>query len=421
MDAGKELVRDLYARLEMLAANRSEWDALCQRISERVWPDWSQQFNSTPHGGTTIREGGVRTQRMLDSTAAIALDRFSSIMESMLTPTGSRWHFLVPGGPEKEELMKKRSVMLWFDRVTQLLFQYRYSTRANYASNQNTYWKSLGAFGNGSMFIDRHIEGTGLRYRCVHPGSTYFATNHQGIVDTMFRPFKLSARAAVQKWGEANLPDRITDSAKAPGAKPDDMFDFLHVVKPREDRDIERVDNRNMPFASYYCTNEEYYLIEESGYRKFPYPTSRYTVVPEETYGRSPAMLALPSIDVLQEEKKVVIKQGHRVTDPVILAADDGIIDTFSLRPGYVNAGTMTADGKRLVDVLPTGNVAVGKELMDDERMAINDIFLITLFQILVETPQMTATEVLERARGERGADCTDDGPSGSRRTWADD
>ena len=40
---------------------------------------------------------------------------------------------------------------------------------------------------------------------------------------------------------------------------------------------------------------------------------------------------------------------------------------------------------------------------MDMERQVINDGFLVSLFQILVETPQMTATEVLERAR-EKGA-----------------
>jgi head-to-tail connecting protein len=33
------------------------------------------------------------------------------------------------------------------------------------------------------------------------------------------------------------------------------------------------------------------------------------------------------------------------------------------------------------------------------EKAVINDAFLITLFQILIDTPQMTATEVLERAR----------------------
>jgi hypothetical protein len=37
------------------------------------------------------------------------------------------------------------------------------------------------------------------------------------------------------------------------------------------------------------------------------------------------------------------------------------------------------------------------------ERSVINDGFLVSLFQILVETPAMTATEVLERAR-EKGA-----------------
>ena len=41
--------------------------------------------------------------------------------------------------------------------------------------------------------------------------------------------------------------------------------------------------------------------------------------------------------------------------------------------------------------------------MMEMERHAINDAFLVTLFQILIETPTMTATEVLERAR-EKGA-----------------
>jgi hypothetical protein len=49
--------------------------------------------------------------------------------------------------------------------------------------------------------------------------------------------------------------------------------------------------------------------------------------------------------------------------------------------------------------VLPTGNIAVGDKMMDMEKSLINDAFLLNLFQILLETPQMTATEVLERAR----------------------
>ena len=40
---------------------------------------------------------------------------------------------------------------------------------------------------------------------------------------------------------------------------------------------------------------------------------------------------------------------------------------------------------------------------MERRRRTINDAFLVTLFQILVDSPQMTATEVLQRAQ-EKGA-----------------
>lgn len=134
-----------------------------------------------------------------------------------------------------------------------------------------------------------------------------------------------------------------------------------------------------------------------------PYAISRYVTAPGELYGRGPAMQVLPSIKVLNEEKKTILKQGHRTVDPVLLAYDDGVIDTLSLRPGAVNYGGVSAEGRPLVHTLPVGNIAIGKDLMDDERITINDAFLVTLFQILVDTPQMTATEVLERAR-EKGA-----------------
>jgi len=114
-------------------------------------------------------------------------------------------------------------------------------------------------------------------------------------------------------------------------------------------------------------------------------------------------MNVLPSIKMLNEQKKVMIKQGHRAVDPVLLAHDDGVLSGLNMKPGALNFGGVSADGRPLVHVLPTGNLAINKELMDDERQVINDAFLVTLFQILVDTPQMTATEVLERAR-EKGA-----------------
>jgi hypothetical protein len=236
-----------------------------------------------------------------------------------------------------------------------------------------------------------------MRYKFIHLGEAYFVENHQGTVHTLYRFFRLPASAAVKQFGNA-LPEHILNAARS-ATMSETQFEFLHCVYPRVDYDPRRVDSGGMKYASIYLSIEHKKFLREKGYTSFPFAVSRYVQAPGEIYGRGPAMMVLPGIKVLNEEKKAVIKQGHRALDPVILAYDDGVVGTFSLRNGAVNSGAVNADGKPLVHVLPSGNLAVGDKMMEMERAAINDAFLITLFQILTENPQMTATEVLERTR----------------------
>jgi hypothetical protein len=244
-----------------------------------------------------------------------------------------------------------------------------------------------------------------LRYRAIHLGEVYFLENHQGIIDTAFRKFELTARQAKQ-WFPEGLPDEIEQKAKD---KPEEKYWIIHCVQPRDEDeyDPKRADVRGMSFVSHYIVEKFKQRVlaggKERGYATFPYAISRYVQAPGETYGRSPAMLALPTIKVLNEETKTILKVGHRTADPVLLAHDDGVLDGFNLTPGAINPGGVTAEGRALVHALPTGNLAPADKMMEMQRHVINDAFLVTLFQILVETPQMTATEVLERAR-EKGA-----------------
>jgi len=380
-------------RVERLVAGRSTFEAQWQEIAERVIPRQSGTFLAP---ATDFNKGEKRTNKMFDSTAALGLERFSAAMESMLTPRNNKWHRL---RATNEYLNRDREVALWFEDINDILFQHRYSPRANYASQQHEIYMSLGAFGTACMFIDE-LDTTGLRYRAVHLGEVFFMENHQGLIDTCHRKFTMTARQAAQKWDESLLPDNIM---KALNENSDKEFEFIHCVKPREEMDVSKADYRGMQYASYYVSIEGKKLLSEGGYQTFPYAISRYVTAPGEVYGRSPAMLALPAIKVLNEQKKTMLKQGHRVVDPVLLAHDDGVVDSFSLKPGSINYGGVSADGRRLIQELPVGNLAAGQELMDMERTVINEAFLVSLFQILVDSPQMTATEVLERAR-EKGA-----------------
>jgi len=90
------------------------------------------------------------------------------------------------------------------------------------------------------------------------------------------------------------------------------------------------------------------------------------------------------------------LRQGHAAADPALLIADDGLIN-LNRRPGAINSGGISPEGRPLIGMVPHGEIQVSKEMMEEEKTLINDMFLVTLFQILEKTPQMSATEVIER------------------------
>lgn len=393
-----ELVGKLLQEFTVLESRRGIWEKHWEEVSQLVLPYYSTSFYSQ---GNTV-PGSKRNNQQFDVTATTALQRFSAAMESMLTPANNKWHKL--RHPDLN-VMKDRNAQLWYDSVNDAMFHYRYAPSSGYQANQHDGYLSIGAFGTSSIYVDAFRDPVqpnrrGMRYKNIHLGELFFAANHQGQIDKAYRRYKMTWRQIIQKWGEDKLPQEKREAAKN---KSEDEVMVLHIIKPNSEYDPSRIDRKGMRYLSYYLIRDTKTLMEIGGYRCWPLPTARYMTAPGELYGRGPAMQVLPSIKVLNEEKKTMLKQGHRAVDPVLLAHDDGVLDGFSLKPGAINPGGVNADGRPLIHALPTGNIAIGQEMMQDERLAINDAFLVTLFQILIDTPQMTATEVLERAR-EKGA-----------------
>lgn len=385
-----DIVHETLIEFAALQTWRDGFATQWEEVAELIAPNSKNTF----HYANFNWPGEKKTDRQVDATGMMANHRFGSILDSLLTPRNSKWHTL---SANNDYLMKNRQVRLWFEAVTDILFKYRYAPIANFSSQNQQNYQSLGAFGNGTMFIDQAVNPAGikipaLRYKAVPLGEMFLKENHQGLIDGFIRVFRLTPRQAIQKWG-SKCPDMIVSAAEKQSQTP---FTFLHRVCPRTDFDPQRLDARGKMFASYYVSVEGKCLLSEGGYNSFPVAASRYDQAPGEVYGRGPAMMVLPALKTLNAEKRTFLKQGHRASDPVLLTADDGLID-LSLRPGAINKGGMTSDGKPLVGILPTGNIQINKEMMDEERSLINDAFLVTLFQILTETPTMTATEVIER------------------------
>jgi hypothetical protein len=363
------------------------------------WEEASQLILPTSRNtfffGNYNWQGQKKTDHQIDASGALALHRFCAIADSLVTPRNMFWHGLEV---DSEYLMKNRSVRMWYETAVKTVFKYRYKIYSGFASQNYNGWQSVGAFGNATMFVDpldgTHLHGVrGLRYKSVPLGETFYGENHQGIVDRMIRWFRLTPYQAAQKWGKEALPPNLYSQMEQGVQTP---TDFLHCVWPRDDYDPERADEKGMTFMSVYISVVgQCMMAPEGGYRKFPFAVRRYDQTPGETYGRGPAQIVLPALKTLNAQKATFLKQGHRAADPVLLTAENGIVD-FSLRPGALNAGGVSADGKPLVHTLPTGNIDTNEKMMDREHGLIDDTFLVSLFKVLSENPNMTATQVIE-------------------------
>jgi len=390
--AEADLCQKLKAKFTEKTIWRNVFAGQWEEASQLVWPEQRNTF----YYGTWNWPGQKKTAQQVDASGMLALHRFAAIADSLLTPANSEWHTLEASN---EYVMKDRATRIWFDTVTRLLHKFRRNPLANFRGQNNMNWRSLGAFGNATMFIDafdgRHYHGfRGTRYRSVPLGETFYAENHQGIVDDVDRWFRLTARQAAQKWGEDNLPEQLHAALEKDSQWP---FNFIHCVHPRDDYDPQRLDYRGLPFTSYYLSIEGSCMMQPpGGYRSFPYAVSRYDQAPREQYGRGPTQMVLPSLKTLNKQKMLFLKQGHRAADPVLLTADDGLISGVDLTPGKLNKGGVNPDGKPMVQVLPTGEIQIAIEMMQEERGIIDDMFLVTLYKVLSEHPNMTATQVIE-------------------------
>ncbi len=111
-------------------------------------------------------------------------------------------------------------------------------------------------------------------------------------------------------------------------------------------------------------------------------------------------MMALPEINMANAMSEGLITSVQFAVQPTILTRDDGVLMPFDMVPGAIVSGGIGPDGRpNFMPFQDGARVDIGEELLEQRRKLINDIFGVSLFQILVEQPQMTATEVLQRAR----------------------
>jgi len=377
-------VERILHRHDALVSSRANFENLWQDVAELILPG-EAQFTVTRSKGEEIRA------KQLDGTGASALRKFASILESLTIPKTAIWHQMVPSDDEMAENDDAKQAL---DALNRKIYDRRYSPVSGFSSRVGIALQGFGAFGTAGIYCE---AGDDLlpRYATLPLASTYYAEDSQGRVNVAHLAPKWTARQIVEKYRQPGdvIPSKVKDAAdRAPLAE----FTVVQCIYPLSEYDGSHLERRGFRYASVHVCLETKSVVRESGFRVFPIAVGRDMTIPGEVYGRSPAIWALPQLRLLNEMKRSILRAGQMRAEPPILLQEDAV---FQYRARALNYGAIGPNGEPLAQAMQfPADVGLNVDLLTMEQQLINDSFFVSLFQILQEQPNMTATEVLERA-----------------------
>lgn len=381
--------------------HENDWRMAAAYCAPHQYAGWIQSEGPAPNMNQGSAVASAR-RIAFDSTGIRSRLKYQAVMERIATPTGTRWSQLTVGDTS---LASKYRVRKYFSELNDLLYKKRYNPKARFIQASHEVYGNMACYGMGPVFLGQRRklhkgEENNFLYRAVAMRDIFVLLDADGNVDTVFRRFWLNKRMFMQQFPNETMP-------KALAAKTDEtsFVEFVHVVHPRNDFDPEAIDSRRHVFsASYICVPDAQYIGEESGFRSMPYLTPRTFTEADDAYGFAPAVQAMSSMGTASQIKKSQLKQGQRAGEPTYLAHDDGVMNgPVDLRPNAVNYGGLNKEGRKLIQTLDDGRAGfqISDKLLEDERADIEDSFFAYIFKILMETPDMTATQVMDRIRRE--------------------
>lgn len=379
-----QLAKDILKRASALESEASNIFTLGQDIADYVMPRKSDIMRYTEKGAGSV-EPDLYNLTAVRSAQILAAGQKDYLLSG-------RWFAYEP----QPELEADDAAKQWFQKCTEIAM--RELGRSNFYQKAHEMFLDRSAFPCANLMIEEGKRTT-LNFRTDDFGTYMIAEDEEGIVDTIYRKVKLTARQAVMQFGEENVGNTVLDAYKDNAGGQDKCFDFIHAVYPRksEDYDPSKQDDVNKPIASCYVSCADKIIVRESGYDEMPFAVTRFLKWGNNPYGYSPSIEALPTIRQVNFIEKHMDALAELKAFPRVLMPEN--IGDVDLRSGGITTFDPNQVGENLPkEWLTAGEYQVGKERIEMKDKAIRESYHVELFQMLQSIErQMTAYEVAQR------------------------
>lgn len=380
----------ILSRKAALWNERSSWVDHWREISEHQQPRAGRFVVSDRN------KGNKRANNIIDNTALFASRTLAAGMMSGMTSPARPWFRL---GLADRDLMEYGAVKAWLHDTAGLIRSIFSSS--NTYNSLHTLYEELGLFGTAATFVLPNFDNV-IHHHTLTVGEYALATDGLGRVDTICREFQMTVGQMVGMFGKENCSQTVRDLYQRHAL--DQWVDVIHIVQPRADRDLTKVDAKNMRYASLYLEpgrdNSDKFL-SESGFENFPALCPRWGVTGNDVYGTSPGMECLGDVKQLHHQQ---LRKGqaidYMVNPPLQVPTKYKEAQRARLPGGvfYVDSVGANQGVRSAYEV----NLDLNHLVLDlaDVRQRIKQAYYADLFLMLQSAPidgRMTATEVAER------------------------
>lgn len=405
--------RDILSRQSELEHERAMYEPVWEAVSEFCDPDapdiW-QNTNGSRNKTNQAERQERRGTRVYDNTINSAANRLAAGLESLIIPQSEKWHGLATDAIDDEETDEEKE---WAESVRDLLFKIRYSAGSNFVPATQAILRNVVRYGPAYLYAEEGFNRSLIRYASIPVVEGYISRNRWGDVDTFHRKYERTARQCAQMFGYDQLPEKIRVLVDDP-VKCDEKVGLVQAIMPRNERTLYRnggmLSYLEAPFGSYHVIEGEESVVKESNFRSFPVSVFNWRRYEGDTYGISPTIEALTTVREINAVRRTAIRALQAMTDPATASRSELDFKPI-LNPGENYPGLVDDNGRPLIVPINTGqNPQPALEYAAQRAEDIRDMLFVNLFQILIQNPDMTATEALIRQE-EKGALL---GPSGS-------
>ena len=362
-------INNIFQRFKVLKNNKRSLISLFKLISEYVY--------NRKYDGQDIPNAGIfADEDIYDNTAQRANGIMANVMVNNIWPNGPSTFSLgrTWDTPDTEE------VKTYFSYVNQQMYSVMDNTKAGLQTALDEYMLDQGAFATSGIYVKEKEDDRAVpvRYEAWSIKGRYIDEGPDGNIDTIFSEISMSVRNAVKVYGYENLSARVRKDFD--NGDIENKVKILHVIEPRLERDKSKKGVKDMPIASIHIEVDTRKILKESGMEEMPVFIGRFSKVPGEIYGRSPAMVAMADILEINAVREAISIATEKQLDPPMAVYDDGALGAGAIdtSAGAINVFSVTGRlnaGKPIEPLYTVGELQSSYTHIDTLKETINNHF----------------------------------------------